>query len=374
MFATATAPGFGLVHTQRKTKAGRVLPCRARRVREVCPHGVVLRCGRRHRDSDPLLGQPLCQRCYDYRHHVVWNSHAGELWRRTIGITANRLLAKEAKQHGDDGRVRLSYGKVAEYQRRGVVHFHGLIRLDGIDPDHPETRHRPAGMGHHLRARPTCCAKPSRRPGSGPQPHPANRDGWPIGWGEQLDLRPVRMRGDDAITDTAVAGYLAKYATKSTDTTGHVSARITRDTIKIYADQSHPGRLIHTAWQLGQADDYDRLRRWAHMLGFGGHFFSKSKRYSTTFKVLRNARGPTSAAGLAANAPTPSWPTSTTRTPPSSSTTSPSPASAGTPPATPCSPTPARPWPASDDAPRTTHWQQNPSQLIGKAPWIPEQR
>ena len=44
VFATATAPGFGIVHTQRKTKAGRVLPCRARRVRESCPHGVVLRC------------------------------------------------------------------------------------------------------------------------------------------------------------------------------------------------------------------------------------------------------------------------------------------------------------------------------------------
>jgi Replication initiator protein, pSAM2 len=26
------------------------------------------------------------------------------------------------------------------------------------------------------------------------------------------------------------------------------------------------------------------------MLGFGGHFFSKSKRYSTTFRALRNAR------------------------------------------------------------------------------------
>ena len=26
------------------------------------------------------------------------------------------------------------------------------------------------------------------------------------------------------------------------------------------------------------------------MLGFGGHFFSKSTRYSTTFKVLRKAR------------------------------------------------------------------------------------
>src|SRR2546427_5353644 len=33
-----------------------------------------------------------------------------------------------------------------------------------------------------------------------------------------------------------------------------------------------------------------RLRHWAHCLGFGGHFATKSRRYSTTFKVLRGVR------------------------------------------------------------------------------------
>ena len=33
-----------------------------------------------------------------------------------------------------------------------------------------------------------------------------------------------------------------------------------------------------------------RLRAWAHMLGFGGHWSTKSRRYSTTFTVLRRAR------------------------------------------------------------------------------------
>jgi hypothetical protein len=28
-------------------------------------------------------------------------------------------------------QLRFSYAKVAEYQRRGVVHFHAIIRLDG---------------------------------------------------------------------------------------------------------------------------------------------------------------------------------------------------------------------------------------------------
>ncbi|WP_394326952.1 replication initiator, partial [Actinoplanes awajinensis] len=30
--------------------------------------------------------------------------------------------------------------------------------------------------------------------------------------------------------------------------------------------------------------------RWAHMLGFGGHFLTKSRRYSVTFAVLRGQR------------------------------------------------------------------------------------
>ncbi len=67
------------------------------------------------------------------------------------------------------------------------------------------------------------------------KPHPANLDGWRIAWGEQLDTRPVRVSGAEAITDMQVAGYLAKYATKSTDATGHVSKRITENSILTYA-------------------------------------------------------------------------------------------------------------------------------------------
>jgi hypothetical protein len=33
-----------------------------------------------------------------------------------------------------------------------------------------------------------------------------------------------------------------------------------------------------------------RLRAWAHMLGFGGHWSTKSRRYSTTMGALRRAR------------------------------------------------------------------------------------
>ena len=32
------------------------------------------------------------------------------------------------------------------------------------------------------------------------------------------------------------------------------------------------------------------MRKWAHMFGFGGHFSTKSRRYSTTLGKLRAAR------------------------------------------------------------------------------------
>ena len=35
---------------------------------------------------------------------------------------------------------------------------------------------------------------------------------------------------------------------------------------------------------------YARLRRWAHMLGYGGHFLTKARRYSITFRLLRDTR------------------------------------------------------------------------------------
>ena len=38
------------------------------------------------------------------------------------------------------------------------------------------------------------------------------------------------------------------------------------------------------------ASPFLKLRKWAHMLGFGGHFLTKSRRYSITFALLDNER------------------------------------------------------------------------------------
>ena len=69
--------------------------------------------------------------------------------------------------------------------------------------------------------------------------------------------------------------------------------RITAGNLRLYGNPaSHQGRLIRAAWQLGDHphDDFQALRRWAHMLGYRGHFATKSRRYSTTMRALRAAR------------------------------------------------------------------------------------
>jgi Replication initiator protein, pSAM2 len=286
VFLTLTAPSFGLVHTRRTASTGRVLPCRPRRKPAPCPHGIDLRCGRHHDRDESVLGLPLCLDCYDHAGQVVWNAHVGELWRRAV-IGLRRELARAARSRGTT--VRLSYAKVAEFQRRGVVHLHALLRLDGIDPADRERIAPPAGvvLGDLVDAV-QHAAKATAFVTEGHDERPA---GWPIDWGEQLDIRPLRLRGNGDVTDSAVVAYLVKYATKSTESTGHVSKRLTASTVDYYADpDTHAGRLVDACWTLGGVEGWDGLRRWAHMLGFGGHFGTRSRRYSTTLRALRAAR------------------------------------------------------------------------------------
>jgi hypothetical protein len=219
----------------------------------------------------------------------VWNAHAPELWRRTV-IGIRRRLDRLARPHGV--RVKLSYAKVAEFQRRGLIHFHAIFRLDGHDPAHPERTVPP-----HPAVTPDVLANVIRHAASATWfatvHHRAKPKGWDITWGAQVDPRVVRLTGDGEITDVAVAAYLAKYATKSTEPVGVLRARITPANASVYADsRTHQGRLIAACLKLGghPHEDFKALRRWAHMLGYRGHFATKSRRYSTTMRALRATR------------------------------------------------------------------------------------
>ncbi|BCJ51247.1 replication initiation protein [Actinoplanes sp. NBRC 14428] len=343
VFPTFTAPGFGEVHTRvvkrhtcarRKDCDCRPEPCHARRDLTVCPHGVRLACFARHAGDDLRLGTPLCLDCYPYEAQAVWNLMAGELWRRTT-IAVNRYIRRLAKARGipdvatvsADGKlrmvapVRLSFGKAAEMQRRGIVHFHAIVRLDGVDPTDPAaTVPPPPGIDAHDLV--DAIDHATATVGFTTAPHPERPGGWHIGWGEQILTKVITVAGHGEVTDGQVAAYLAKYATKATEITGHSSARLHPDTVDLYADRhgTHTERLIDACWRLAdvrwrcpaalcrhhhscpvcvehraaaataEPSRYARLRRWAHMLGFGGHFLTKSRRYSVTFALLREQR------------------------------------------------------------------------------------
>jgi replication initiator protein RepSA len=295
IFATLTAPAFGPVHTRVvDPQTGQVKPCRMRRTITRCPHGRVMACPHRHPEHSPCLGQPLCPHCYDYRAHAVWNAWASELWRRTTITTAP--WPNSAKPTASRCVSRLPKSPNTK-----PADLSTSTPCSAWTPWTPRTptlsspRRRESPQPIWTRPWPT----PSPPPASPHHYTPPNPDGWTLTWGAQLDIRPVTFTG--ALTDTAVAGYLAKYATKATEVTGHTSKRLTAETISLYANKAtHTGRLIRTCWALGQRPDnahpeqwkttYGRLRRWAHMLGFGGQFTTKSRHYSTTRKALKAAR------------------------------------------------------------------------------------
>jgi hypothetical protein len=115
-----------------------------------------------------------------------------------------------------------------------------------------------------------------------------------VRWGEQLDVRNI-THGDDPgeLSAEQVAGYVAKYATKATESFGPaLNRRLTADDLDDLAVPAHVAELVHACWELGGQPGLVRLRlrAWAHMLGFGGHFSTKSRRYSTTLGALRRAR------------------------------------------------------------------------------------
>ena len=116
-------------------------------------------------------------------------------------------------------------------------------------------------------------------------------------FGRQIDVRAIRstdFTGDGPVTDRHVAAYIAKYATKGAETTTGTLDRRLRFLAELAQHDltDHARRMIHTAWHLGARPEHAhlRLRQWAHMLGFRGHFSTRTRHYSTTLTHLRAER------------------------------------------------------------------------------------
>nr|WP_161560730.1 replication initiator protein RepSA [Streptomyces antimycoticus] len=279
VFATLTAPSFGPVHNR--------------------PDRGACRCGIHHAPDAPELGTALDPATYDYAGAVLFNNHTGQLWQRFT----NRLRREIAARAGITQRelkecARLSYGKVAEFQKRGAIHFHAVIRLDG--PDGPNTP--PPSWATVQLLTDAIRAAATHAYTSVSVPATEDQLARTFRWGTQLDVRPVKAFGDGSdITEQAVASYVAKYATKAAETTGTLDRRIGElSELDRHDIPDHTRRLIEACNRLDPLYPDRRLWAWAHMLGFRGHFSSKSRRYSTTLGALRQARADYRAAQEAA--------------------------------------------------------------------------
>jgi hypothetical protein len=248
VFMTLTAPSFGAVHTRALDPDGEPRHCRPRRDAPVCEHGNPLSCSRVHAEDDPCLGEPLCAECFDYRGAVIWNHTLGKLWRYTT-IYVRRALAREAgmTQKALNLQVRPAYAKVTEYQKRGLVHAHVLVRLDRAMCKYRahEIHRPPARFDAQLLEQAIRAAVADV---SAPVDDDELGDGR-IRWGEMLDIHQLTTgeeRGE-------IAGYLAKYSTKSTEQAGGLLHRIDPDEVDDVPVREHVRSFMRTAFDLNTA-------------------------------------------------------------------------------------------------------------------------
>lgn len=156
--------------------------------------------------------------------------------------------------------VRVTYLKVAEMQGRGAVHFHAVFRLDAAGKDPTVHLPPPGRVTGALLAAALRWAVPRA---DWPCPDPRTPDKEAVArWGNQLDVRHLELAGGE-LNFGAVAGYLAKYVTKSVLDGGALDQRI-RSAEQLHAMlprlRPHPRQLVDTAWRLGRRTDCAGLR------------------------------------------------------------------------------------------------------------------
>jgi hypothetical protein len=200
-------------------------------------------------------------------------------------IELARVLAAQARRSERAWRkhVRIAFAKVAEFQARGLVHFHAIIRLDGA-----EDRATAPGM---LVSPAELCDAIRKAAGRAHLDGDAG-DGETIDvrFGEQLHTRVLAGAEDGReLNPGQVAAYIAKYSRKAS----HEQITSRDSDPARWRERGIPEQLVQmatAALRLTKRPGLRDLGRWVHMLGFRGHFVTKSRRYSTTLGELRAAR------------------------------------------------------------------------------------
>jgi hypothetical protein len=210
---------------------------------------------------------------------VLWNAESSRLWNRTFEQIRRRVAVtlgvtfEDLSQH-----VRLNYLKVAEFQRRGLAHFHVVLRLDG--PGESFSPPPTDLTAQHLASIIESVVKDFDV--TGPR--------GTVSWGRQFRVADASTLNRD---DLRIAAYLAKYATKSADGSLDFARRFgSRSEILNLNAPAHLQQLALTSWDLARDPFVAKLntRAHAHAFGFRGQLITKSRHYSTRFGDLRDAR------------------------------------------------------------------------------------
>ncbi|MFC0680530.1 replication initiator [Lysobacter korlensis] len=148
---TLTAPSFGRVHRVPRSKGSRPKRCG---------------CGALHELRDAgLRGVPLDPATYDYAGQVAWNRDASVLWDRSRRRIRDRWESVE-------------FFLVREWQDRGVLHLHVLVRIDRSEAPDPRVLCQAARTAEAV----------------------SRVDGGVVGWGPQADAKAFRADGGGAKT------------------------------------------------------------------------------------------------------------------------------------------------------------------------------
>lgn len=274
VFVTLTAPSFGAV-CHRPGKRART-----------CRHGRARFCSVVHDPGAEVAGSPLCPECYDYAGQVLFNALASRAWKALMDNLYHHLArAAGLSRAGVRKRVRIEYLRVAEYQARGAIHFHVVMRLDG-----PEGSGSPVpgwASGDLL-----CAAVRSAVAVTTVRVESAALGKRVFRFGTQHDAEVVDFAGS-GFSPEHVAAYLAKYVTKGTEDVGGADVEIRhRSRIAELGRNAHVRALMYAAWDLGRVADLARMRTraWCHTLGYRGRVVTASRGFSVTFKYLRAVR------------------------------------------------------------------------------------
>jgi len=216
---------------------------------------------------------------------ALFTWHAPELWAR-FTITLRRLVRKESRTLGEAAdAVRLSFVKIVEMQRRGVPHFHFVASLDD---GHTPVADTPAPPNTALSA--SALARLVEVAAELAHLEVPSIGGAfvRLRFGDQVDSQQISESNVDE--SRRVAGYLAKYVTKSVSDSGLKSRRVAPHLIDLLDVSDHTKRLLRTVVRLSEEADRAEMANWLHTLGYRGHVTSKSRQYSTTMRELRATR------------------------------------------------------------------------------------